>query len=230
MRRGVFTLIELLVTIAIIAILMTMLLPALGKAREMAKSIACQSNLRQQGSAAQQYTNDFDGWMITAFYSASVNNSTIWKYQIGPYLGLNTDKANSNFFMDKMEQGAFRCPNWNDSAASYSFRGGYGFNTCIGNYDTHANFPRRKIQKMEQLSETVLFEDSIDCADKVYYFCLLLPYSPSYYTATPTVGNRHRKGVNSAWADGHVSWDKQEYIMSGNGQNTPYWNYFMLPK
>lgn len=63
MKKHVFTLVELLVVIAIIGILASILLPALSKAKELAKSSTCISNLKQSGTAWMLYGNDFDGYM-----------------------------------------------------------------------------------------------------------------------------------------------------------------------
>lgn len=72
-----FTLIELMITIAIIAILAAMLLPALNKARDRAKGIKCTNNLKQCGLAYALYANDYND-----FFPAN-NTAAPWKQWSG---------------------------------------------------------------------------------------------------------------------------------------------------
>ena len=87
--KRTFTLIELLVVIAIIAILASMLLPALNRSREKARQLSCLSTLKEMGKADAMYQHDSADWV------AAINNETAnlggsglkWSIQIAPYLG-----------------------------------------------------------------------------------------------------------------------------------------------
>lgn len=75
-----FTLIELLVVVAIIAMLVSILLPALGKARAVSRSTVCLSNLRGLGLAVQMYADNNNGYLITAglAHGGSVDEHAAW--------------------------------------------------------------------------------------------------------------------------------------------------------
>jgi len=74
-----FTLIELLVVIGIIAVLISILLPVIGRAREQARGVQCMSNLRQLGTAALLYSHDNKGILLPMGYTTGVNdNVNMW--------------------------------------------------------------------------------------------------------------------------------------------------------
>jgi len=82
-RRSGFTLIELLVVIAVIAVLLAILLPALGRVRKQAKRVVCSSQLRQQTLGLALYTEDYEGKVM----GVGGPGNPYWFHLIAPYLG-----------------------------------------------------------------------------------------------------------------------------------------------
>ncbi len=140
--RPGFTLVELLVVIGIIALLISILLPALAKAREQAKSTVCLSNLRQIGNCYLMYAQDNQGWLPftrnfdwgTEVYNrdpTNVYNDKViyWFEALAPYYGVRKSPVEIN---DSTDLTTFpRCPNWDRDALgvqSLAWTPGYGQN------------------------------------------------------------------------------------------------------
>ena len=104
-RQDGFTLIELLVVIAIIAVLMAVLMPALGYVRKQARSSVCQSNLRQMCLAMSLYAIDHDD--RTMPFSHQVGE--YWFHQLAPYLSAREYKNNPQEHIQGVMEVAF-CP------------------------------------------------------------------------------------------------------------------------
>ncbi len=125
MHRGKsFALIELLVVISIIAILAALLLPALGAARNKAKSVRCTGNLKQMGNAFSMYTVDYADWVPTHRMDEVPNgqNQYGWWFcrdGLGGYLNFKGGR-NYSWLNYSWKNTVFDCPgNNNLTRASY---------------------------------------------------------------------------------------------------------------
>src|SRR5207244_2296453 len=88
--RLAFSLIELLVTIAIIAILLGLIIPALHQAKAKTRSIICLNNLRQWGQAMTMYATDNDDFLPPEGTGSSINSQTAWYVALPKQIGMRS--------------------------------------------------------------------------------------------------------------------------------------------
>ncbi len=206
-----FTLVELLVVVAIIAILMAILLPALRAARERARSVKCMSNTRNFAQALNQYTVEFDGYMVV-----SQGAYAMWPLELRGYLKrLEVYWCPSAAKAAQWDGVPFLC---GDSGRLFSFGSNdWGFSEDksyrTGQWQgigVAAPRDRKKIAQLKNPTEMIAFLDSncIGNWDTVV--------DPSIdYNIGEGPGYRHMMGANVIFVDGHSQWFHVDYLIGG---------------
>ncbi len=221
-RKG-FTLVELLVVIGIIALLIAMLMPALNKARTAAYTATCASNLKQIGMMFANYIADHRYLpplnSEDNYNSEAINNRPMMmQHALGPYAG-KPQWAIFSFYAGAMnpynidsDKAAFRktvfvCPVYNTDTAELT-KSGYSESTWLTLPGGFGSGPDRVWARPRRFSTIK------NPSTRVHIFETRSDWHISSYadlTSNKVDHQRHNKGCNYLFADGHVSWFQSSY-------------------